>query len=376
MLPLLSELDHSASVAESNPALTAGIAALAAAAGDVGTARAALARLKSPGLAKLEPSSVWVLTLMAVCEAAHVLGDVDTARDAYRLLEPLAHLPVMASLAIACFGSAHRPLGLAAWTMGDLKSAVRHLERAETADLALGNKPGHAMTLASLADVLEATGGSGPRAAELRAAAVREATQCGMTERAEQWRRRVPAPSGVACEKQGRVWLVSVGPRRASVPHNVGMAYLHELIAHPGVAISAVALASGYSFTKSARADAMLDDLAKAQYRRRINELRGEIDGAEDCADFERASRARAELDALIEALAKATGLGGRARPLYDENEKARVSVRKAISRALSTIEEADADVAAELRARVVTGAHCVFETDDRSFSYSSRSLS
>ena len=66
-----------------------------------------------------------MVTLMAVCEAAHALGDADAAREAYRLLEPFSDLPVMASLAIACFGSAHRPLGLAAWTMGDLDSAVR-----------------------------------------------------------------------------------------------------------------------------------------------------------------------------------------------------------------------------------------------------------
>ena len=61
-----------------------------------------------------------------------------------------------------------------------------------------------------------------------------------------------------------------------------------------------------------------------------------------DCADLERASRAKAELDILIEALAQATGLGGRPRLLNDDSEKARISVRKAIMRALTTIEEAD----------------------------------
>ena len=368
LLPLLDELDQSATVAESSPALTAGIAALAAGAGELEMARSALARLMSPGLDKLMSSSVWMLSIMAVCEAAHALGDADAAREAYRLLEPFSDLPVMASLAVACFGSAHRPLGLAAWTMGELDSAVRHLELAEKADLALENGPGHAMSLACLADVLEAAGHDGfvRRAVEMRAQAVREATRYGMTARVEEWSGRAAPGTTFTCDRQGRVWLVAVGSRHASVPHNVGMEYLGELVAHPDTPIPAVDLASSYSFPKSRRADQILDARAKAEYRERISDLRAEIDNASDYADFERASRAKAELDALVQALAQATGLCGRARLLSDDNEKARVSVRKAIMRALTTIEEADPVMASELRARVVTGAQCIFDSRTR----------
>ena len=227
------------------------------------------------------------------------LGDADAAREAYRLLEPFSDLPVMASLAVACFGSAHRPLGLAAWTMGELDSAVRHLELAEKADLALENGPGHAMSLACLADVLEAAGHDGfvRRAVEMRAQAVREATRYGMTARVEEWSGRAAPGTTFTCDRQGRVWLVAVGSRRASVPHNVGMEYLGELVAHPDTPIPAVDLASSYSFPKSRRADQILDARAKAEYRERISDLRAEIDNASDYADFERASRAKAELD-------------------------------------------------------------------------------
>jgi hypothetical protein len=368
LLPLLGELDQSATVAESSPALTAGIAAVAAGAGELEIARSALARLTSPGLDKLMSSSVWMLSLMAVCEAAHALGEADAAREAYRLLEPFSDLPVMASLAIACFGSAHRPLGLAAWTMGDLDSAVRHLELAEKANLALENGPCHAMSLASLADVLEAAGHDGfvRRAVELRAQAVREATRYGMTARVGEWSGRTGPGATFTCNRQGRVWLVAVGSRTASVPHNVGMEYLGELVAHPDTAIPAVDLASSYSFPKSRRADEILDARAKAEYRERMNDLRSEIDNASDYADLERASRAKAELDALVQALVQATGLCGRARLLGDDNEKARISVRKAIMRALTMIEEADPAIANELRARVVTGAQCIFDSRTR----------
>ncbi len=328
-------------------------------------ARSALARLRSKGLDNLSSSSVWMVTLMAVCEAAHALGDADAAGEAYRLLEPFADLPVMASLGIACFGSAHRPLGLAAWTMGDVATAIMHLEQAERADLAMEHGPSHAISLARLADVVEVGGDrqSAQRTTELRATAVREATRYGMSACAHRWRRPKGVRASVACQRQGRTWLVTVGDRTASVPHNVGMVYLYELIANEGTAIPAIELASSYSLAKGRRADAILDDKAKAQYRQRISDLRADIDDADNCADLERAARARAELDILIEALAQATGLRGRERLLNDDGEKARVSVRKAICRALATIEEADPEVATALRGRVVTGAYCLFLT-------------
>ena len=99
-------------------------------------------------------SSTWLVTMLAVIEAAHVLGDPTTAREAYDLLAPFAELPIMASLAIACFGSAHRPLGLAALTFGELDLAIDHFEAAVRADLRLGNRPCHAVSCSLLAAAL------------------------------------------------------------------------------------------------------------------------------------------------------------------------------------------------------------------------------
>ena len=99
--------------------------------------------------------------MLGVCEAALTLHDAETAAEAYQLLEPFAALPVMASLGVACFGSAHRPLALAAWTVGELDRAIEHLESVLVADLALGNRPFHAIDAGLLADVLELRGGVG-----------------------------------------------------------------------------------------------------------------------------------------------------------------------------------------------------------------------
>ena len=83
----------------------------------------------------------------------------------------------------------------------------------------------------------------------------------------------------------------------------------------------------------------------RPSYRRRIDELRHELDDAEACADLERAARARIELDTLLDELRRASGLGGRARSFSDDAERARVSVHKAIKRALRMIAEVDPEL-------------------------------
>ena len=70
-----------------------------------------------------------------------------------------------------------------------------------------------------------------------------------------------------------------------------------------------------------------------------------------------------AELDRFVAELARATGFGGRTRSFVDGAERARVSVHKAIKRALATIAEADPTLGRELASRVVTGTRCVYLT-------------
>jgi tetratricopeptide (TPR) repeat protein len=367
LLPLLDDLVHSTTVAEPNDGFVAAIAALAACAGDHDAARAALACLRARGLHSVPSSSIWLATMLGVCEAAHALGDADAAREAYELLAPFARLPVMASLGVACYGSAHRPLGLAAWTMGQLDLAIEHLEAAAVADLATGNGPCHSIAIASLADALERRGetGDADRAATLRNSAIDAARRFGMIARAEAWEQRArcdEAAAHVACRRDGRVWMVRLGERAAVVPHSVGMEYLTQLIGQTGVAIPAVELASRYAMSsRDSAPDPVLDARAKEAYRRRIEELREEVDDAEACADLERAARARVELDRFVEELARVTGFAGRTRSFDDSAERARVSVHKAIKRAVAMIAEVDPTVGGEIRSRLVTGMRCVF---------------
>lgn len=141
VLPLLDRLVHSSTLSTVDNSYFAALAVAAAMAGDRRKAASALATLVGSDLAELPRSSTWMVSMNGIAEAAYRLGDAETAARAYELLRPFADLPVMASLAVACFGSAHYPLGVAAMAMGAPERAVRHLHTAIQHNLALAHWP-------------------------------------------------------------------------------------------------------------------------------------------------------------------------------------------------------------------------------------------
>ena len=71
----------------------------------------------------------------------------------------------------------------------------------------------------------------------------------------------------------------------------------------------------------------MLDEQAKAAYRRRLSELREEYEGAKELGNVERAEQAEREIDALTKELSRAVGLGGRNRRAASASERARPTI-------------------------------------------------
>jgi hypothetical protein len=366
LLPFLLEVRESPSLAEPNDAFNSAIAAVAAAEGEVDVARAALQRMRARGFGATRNSSTWLVTLGGIAEAAYHLGDGGLAREVYDLLAPHAALPIMASIAVGCFGSSHRLLGVAAATFHDLDLAVAHLELAVDADIALANRPCLAMSCAALADALQQRGRADDRdrVTALRRRAIETAETAGMPRRAEEWAARLDTFGAIECRREGRAWRWCYDGRTVLVPDSVGMGYLARLVASPGKEIAAVELAGQHENISSAR-QAIADDQAVAAYRRRVGELQAEIDEADDRGDIERATRARAEFDALVDEVRRTTGLLGRPRSFADDVERARTSVQKAIKRAVQRVADADAPLGRELLARVVTGNRCFFVARD-----------
>ncbi|WP_328594037.1 hypothetical protein [Actinomadura macrotermitis] len=369
LVPVLTELVRLPMFSVTDHAHLAGLAVATAAAGDRCAAEGMLARLRTPGLAALPESASWLLTMYAFVEAAHLLDDADAAAEAYALLAPYAGLPVMAGLAITCFGSAHHPLGMAALTTGDLDGAVRHLRQALQRNLALGHRPAAVLSRARLGQALALR--DGPRDAAARrhlAAAAQEAAALGMTLPAGA--RSDGAAERVTCRRHGHGWQLALGGRTALVRHSVGMAHLAVLLANPGRDIPAVDLAAGAGTPEPAAAGGavsaqpVLDEEAGRRYRRRLSELKAELDELEADGRAGDAARVRAERDWLIAELSAAAGLGGRTRRFADNGERARIAVGKAIRRALDRIAAVDTVIGGELRAAVRTGFHCCYRPE------------
>ncbi len=355
-------------------AFRATAALLAAHAGHVDQARGALDHLAADGLDALPRSSTWLTGMVAVVETAAALDDQDLAREAYRILLPYADLPVMPSLAVVCLGPTERPLGIAALSFGDVDLAVEHLHRAVAASRRLGNRPLAAISGAELAVALARRGavGDAAAAADLLAASIEEAEHMGMTARGSAWR---AAAAGLAVDaesrrgtirREGKTWVVAVDQRQVLVGDMVGMAYLAELLTHPGAPIAALALAGGGPSMESGDAYPLLDGQARTAYSARARELTEELDDADTRGDVARAERTRAEIDHLVDQLEAATGLSGRARAFTSSHERARTAVRKAIKRAVDQIDEADHLIGELLRASVATGSTCVYQPDPR----------
>lgn len=177
-----------------------------------------------------------------------------------------------------------------------------------------------------------------------------------------------------AFRREGEYWTVTYGRRSVRLKDSKGNRYLAALLAAPGRDIAAVDLAvmgTAEGATAGARGSAadggdVLDSQSRAAYRRRIEELQAEIDEAQSWNDPERAARAEEELDALVEQLAAATGLGGRDRTFGSDAERARQRVKKAISASLGRINSEHPELGDHLARTIRTGFYCRYDPDPR----------
>ncbi len=137
LLPMLQAQANSPGLSSVDDSSVAALAVAAALRGDRRTAASSLAVLSGGGLGSLARSSSWLVTMNGIVEAAFLLDDADIAARAYELLRPYAHLPMVGSLGITCFGSTEHALGVASLTSGHVGRSIDHLRAAVQRNLAL-----------------------------------------------------------------------------------------------------------------------------------------------------------------------------------------------------------------------------------------------
>jgi hypothetical protein len=206
-----------------------------------------------------------------------------------------------------------------------------------------------------------------------------------------------PAPATPSAQtgvfrKEGEFWTVGYGRKSFRLKDTKGLGYLAHLLRHPAAEFHVLDLAGGIAgrgdddeSSQSAPnlprgaedlekagihigslgdAGEMLDHQAKATYRRRLSELREELEEAKELANVERAEQAEQEIDALTRELARAVGLGGRSRRAGSASERARQSVAKTIKSVLERIAQSDAATGDIFSRCIRTGTFCSYQPD------------
>jgi TolB-like protein len=173
---------------------------------------------------------------------------------------------------------------------------------------------------------------------------------------------RAEAPDSARLVRAGAGWLVDFGGQRVLLPDLKGLHDLRRLLDRPGEEVHCLDLAERSETAYGA--DAALDDRARSEIKARIRDLGEELAEAEDMNDIGRAERARTEMDALLETLSRALGLGGRGRRVGDLSERARTTVTWRIRYAVRKVEAEHAALGRHLAASVHTGAFCSYQPE------------
>lgn len=168
---------------------------------------------------------------------------------------------------------------------------------------------------------------------------------------------------------QSERWRVVFDGASITLADTKGLRDLASLLACPGEERHCLELAGRPAETGAD--EAVLDDRARREYRARLAELQREIDAAERDSDLARGTQAREEMEALVEALSGALGLGGRSRALGSGAERARSAVTWRIRSAVKKIAAAHPALGRHLENSIRTGTYCSYQPErpvDRQF--------
>ncbi len=170
------------------------------------------------------------------------------------------------------------------------------------------------------------------------------------------------SPPGSVFRRDDDVWVIRFDGAGARLVGLKGFHDLVRLLREPGVPIHCLEL-SGAPPAHESRHD-VLDADARQDYRRRIEELQADVERAQRDNDPGLTERLRAELDALIDELTKASGMGGRSRNLDRRVERARTATTWRIRSAIKKIASAHPRLGQHLDNSVRTGTFCVYSPE------------
>jgi tetratricopeptide (TPR) repeat protein len=367
--------------------------------------RRAFEELAVDDFAELHRDNDWLFEMSLLPEITDLLGDVRRAATLHDLLSPYAARSVPTGGEVST-GSISRCIGILASTLRRWDEAAARFGEALELNAAMGARPWVAYTQYDFARMLLARDAAGDReqATELLAGAAETTEVLGMRALRRKVARvleiegvssgRPTTGDDLSVEERRRVnvfrregdyWSIRFERDAFRLKDSKGLRYLARLLGSPAREVLALELmAAGHASASTPGSRAVrregvtdlhlsgggageiLDPRARDAYRRRLEELQGDLDEAEPLADLERAARAREEMDFLARELAGAVGLGGRSRRTPSDAERARVNVTKAIKAALARIGEQSPALGHHLATTIRTGTFCSYRPDPR----------
>jgi hypothetical protein len=348
--------------------------------GDVAAARAEFQTLVAAGIAPAERgvmARTYLAGLAALCVA----------------LRSREHAPMLydciARRADAWSIGGGQTLGPWALALGALArlcdrpgEAIRHFETAIRLGRRMGSPPIVARAQSMLASVRLAARpaeGARERIAAMLAEAAHTAQELGLvdvTARVARLRAAMPqgpAPTaGNVFRQDGEVWTVRFAGHDLRLKDGKGPRYLASLLAAPGrevhvlqfvpgaASAPAFGVPEGLSITTSDGAlDDAPDEQARRAYRVRIDDLRAELEEAEQFADSGRSARVRGELEHLLAQLGGAR-FGARSNR-RGPGETARKAVTKVLRTQIGKLLDLHPALGRHLREAVRMGTVCVY---------------
>jgi tetratricopeptide (TPR) repeat protein len=289
--------------------------------------------------------------LIAAADAAVVLGDAELAGRLYAPLaeQRFAHRIFWGPVGTFCLGPTPRTLGDLAMILGRFEIALRHYDDAIEICERVGSKPLLVLSHRGREAALAKRGTDGAPSSPWSGMAAPDPNALASS------------PSSVpVLRREGDVWAIELDrATTVRLKDSKGLRYLERLLGTPGQEVHVLELVG--SDEAPADAGAVLDPKAKNQYKKRLEDLRDQVDEASRHGDLGRARRAEEEIDAIAEQLAGAVGLGGRDRKAASNVERARINVQRRLRDAIDRISELHPALGRHLEASIRTGTYCAF---------------
>lgn len=155
---------------------------------------------------------------------------------------------------------------------------------------------------------------------------------------------------------------ISYGDVTVALPEVKGFNDLARLLATPNTDIHCTDIMGTVS--SFGEQEAAIDDTARLAYQQHIQDLRIDIDKADEMNDLGRKEALQLELEQLTEHLANALGMGKRTRQLNAPSERARAAVTWRIRSAIKKIETAHPTLGKHLKNSIRTGTFCKYSPE------------